>query len=178
METAAPIRAEVLSDVFAQLVRITLSERVVEALTSAEVTYAQYEALRFCQSHQSTTVGDLSEGLKISYPSATNMVSRLARKGLLQKRGSRYDKRIVRLALTDAGNALVNRVKDERARRIHEIMSMMKPHERDHFAFALDNFIMAAGACGILEPSQICLCCGTNGIGDCSLLHLGEHKCR
>jgi DNA-binding MarR family transcriptional regulator len=175
----SPVKASVLSDVFAQLIRISLSEKIVEALSSAQVTYAQFEALRFVQTHPHTTVGDLSEGLRISYPSATNMVGRLCRKGLLQKRGLRADRRIVRLALTPDGDKLVNQVRDERGKRLHEIMDAMKPRERDHFLMALDNFIVAAGRVGLVEASEICQCCGTGGLSDCSLHHVdGEHTCR
>lgn len=179
VEVQNPVRANVLSDVFAQLIRISLSERIVEALTAAQVTYAQFEALRFVQTHPHSTVGDLSEGLRISYPSATNMVSRLCRKGLIQKRGIRSDRRIVRLALTPEGCKLVDEVRDERGRRIGEIMSAMRSRDREHFLMALDNFIIAAGRVGLADPTDLCLSCGSGGIGDCTLHHIGaEHKCR
>jgi DNA-binding MarR family transcriptional regulator len=179
LAVTSPYRAGVLSDVFAQLIRLSLSEKIVEALTSAQVTYAQFEALRFVQTHPHTTVGDLSEGLKISYPSATNMVARLCRKGLLQKRGMRKDRRIVRLGLTAEGDSLVNQVREERGRRLSEIMDAMRPRERDHFLMALDNFIVAASRVGYAEPSDLCLCCGSGSTDECALLHTeAAHECR
>ncbi|MBA3727513.1 MAG: winged helix DNA-binding protein [Armatimonadetes bacterium] len=179
MELHNPVKANVLSDVFAQLIRISLSERIVEALSAAQVTYAQFEALRYVQTHPHTTVGDLSAGLRISYPSATNMVGRLSRKGLLQKRGIRADRRIVRLVLTPAGDQLVHEVREERGKRIAEIMAAMRARDRDHFLMALDNFIIAAGRCGLADPVDLCLSCGSGGMSDCTLLHVGaEHKCR
>ena len=158
MEVDSRVTAGVLSDVFAQVVRVSLSEKVVEALSSAQVTYAQYEALRYVQAHPHTTVGDLSAGLSISYPSATNMVSRLNRKGLLLKKGLRADRRIVRLALTTSGDKLVNQVRDERGNRLAEIMRAMKPRESETFTTALDSFLIAAARCGYADPSKLSLC--------------------
>jgi DNA-binding MarR family transcriptional regulator len=172
VEVASSERAGLLSDVFAQVIRVSLSEGVVEALTSAQVTYAQYEALRYVQSHSHATVGDLASGLRTSYPSATNMVSRLCAKGLLMKRGTRADRRIVRLALTPAGEKLVCQVKEERNKRLSEILGAMRCREQEHFLMALDNFIVAAGRCGFADPNDICLACGTSGHDECSLLHL------
>jgi DNA-binding MarR family transcriptional regulator len=179
MVVGSPSKASVLSDVFAQLIRFSLSERIVEALSSAQVTYAQYEALRYVQSHPYTSVGDLAHGLRISYPSTTNMIARLARKGLVKKKGMQSDKRIVRLILTPSGEQLVDQVRDERGKRIGDIMAAMTTEERDHFLEALDNFITAAGRCGLAEPQDLCLSCGPLSISDCALQHVNEdYRCR
>jgi DNA-binding MarR family transcriptional regulator len=179
MVLESPSKASVLSDVFAQLIRFSLSERVVEALTSAQVTYAQYEALRYVQGHPYTSVGDLAHGLRISYPSTTNMISRLARKGMVKKKGMQSDKRIVRLILTPAGEKLVEQVREERGKRIGDIMAAMTDDERSHFLSALDNFITAAGKCGLADPKDLCLSCGPLGLSDCSLHHVGgDYECR
>jgi DNA-binding MarR family transcriptional regulator len=179
MVLQSPSKASVLSDVFAQLIRFSLSERIVETLSSAQVTYAQYEALRFVQSHPYTSVGDLAHGLRISYPSTTNMISRLARKGLVRKKGMQSDKRIVRLILTPDGEKLVDEVRVERGRRIAEIMGAMSDEERIHFLAALDNFITAAGKCGLADPEDLCLGCGPLALTDCALHHVtGKYQCR
>ncbi|MDQ2985569.1 MAG: MarR family winged helix-turn-helix transcriptional regulator [Armatimonadota bacterium] len=179
MVLESPSKASVLSDVFAQLIRFSLSERIVEALTSAQITYAQYEALRYVQSHPYASVGELAHGLRISYPSTTNMISRLARKAMVKKKGMQSDKRIVRLILTPAGEQLVEQVRDERGKRIGEIMGAMTDDERIHFLEALDNFITAAGRCGLADPKDLCLSCGPGGLTDCSLHHVGgDYQCR
>jgi DNA-binding MarR family transcriptional regulator len=179
MVIGSPSKASVLSDVFAQLIRFSLSERIVEALSSAQVTYAQFESLRYVQAHPYTSVGDLAHGLRISYPSTTNMIARLARKGLVKKKGMQSDRRIVRLILTPAGEQLVEQVREERGKRISEIMDAMNQDERDHFLEALDNFITAAGRCGLADPKDLCLSCGPLSISDCALQHVKEdYQCR
>ena len=151
----------------------------MEALSSAQVTYAQYEALRYVQSHPYTSVGDLAHGLRTSYPSTTNMVARLTRKGLMKKKGMQSDKRIVRLILTPAGEQLVEQVREERGKRIAEIMGAMSLVEREHFMAALDNFITAAGRCGLADPKDLCLSCGPGSMTDCALQHVREdYQCR
>lgn len=179
MVVSTPSKASVLSDVFAQLIRFSLSEQIVEALSSAQVTYAQFEALRYVQAHPYTSVGKLATGLRVSYPGATNVVARLARKGLLNKRGMRSDRRVVHLIATKAGQSLVDQVREERGKRITEIMSAMTDEERGHFLTALDSFITAAGRCGLADPQDLCLSCGPLGFSECSLHHVaGEYECR
>ncbi|MCH8275419.1 MAG: MarR family transcriptional regulator [Armatimonadetes bacterium] len=167
-----------LGDLFAQLVRVSLSDRVVAALAEHQVTYPQYEAMRYIQRHPAPTVGDLSQGMRISYPSATNMVARLHRKGLLRKRGLRSDRRIVRITLTPVGSKLVERVAKERALRVTTVLDAMGPYKRARFIDALEGFIRVASCAGIAEPGDICLRCGREGNEMCPLVQAGTgHTC-
>lgn len=179
METSGLVRAKRLGDVFAQLVRISLSEDVINSLTEVDVTFSQFETLRYIQRHPLSTVGDLANGLHISYPSATNMVARLHSKGLIQKRGLRSDRRIVRLALTDEGTRLAESVVCERTARVGRILDEMNPTERERFLSGLEEFIISAVRIGYGDSDSLCLNCGPDRIDDCALLKAdATHKCR
>ncbi|MFN8139151.1 MAG: MarR family transcriptional regulator [Fimbriimonadales bacterium] len=171
-------RAERLGELFAQVVRICLSEALVERVTSAEVTYSQFETLHYVASHPLATIGDLSEGLNISYPSATNMAIRLSKKGLLQKRGVKTDKRVVRLGLTETGQELVKLITSERQMLITKLLNEMKEPERASFLKGMDSFVQIAVKSGACSPDRLCLACGTEAIDDCPLHVAGDFECK
>ena len=145
-------RAECLGEAFAQLMRVHLNEAIVNSLTASQVTFPQFETLKFIDRHPMSTVGDLSEGLQISYPSATNMVIRLHKKGLLMKRGTRADRRIVRLGLTNTGKELVNAVTAERTEMLTKVLKKMSPTERAGLINGLERFLQSAVEVGVLQP--------------------------
>ncbi len=179
MESTQLVRAKRLGDVFSHLVRLGLSEDVMESMGNSGVTFAQFETLQYILRHPLSTVGDLSVGLHISYPSATNMVSRLHQKGLIQKRGLRSDRRIVRLALTDEGQKLVENVLREREDRVGKILSGMEEKECVQFLDGLERFIVSAIKTGYGNSDQLCLNCGPERIDTCPLIQADElHQCR
>jgi predicted DNA binding protein len=69
--------AELVAGVFLQAMYTSIGEKLLEELAESDLTYSQMQALRYLNTHKRVTVGDLAEGLNISYPSATNMVHRL-----------------------------------------------------------------------------------------------------
>lgn len=179
MEIMGFSRAKRLGDVFTQLVRISLSNDVVDSLGDADVTFSQFETLRYIQRHPLSTVGDLAQGLHISYPSATNMVSRLHSKGLILKRGLRSDRRIVRLALSDEGTRLAESIVRERTARVGKILDGMHPNDCEHFLSGLEEFIVSAVRNGFGDADALCLNCGPDKSELCPLLRADTtHKCR
>lgn len=60
-------------------------------------TFMQFAALKFLQHHDAETVGSLAAHLNLSKSSATQLVERLVRAGLVEKMDDPEDGRIVRL---------------------------------------------------------------------------------
>ncbi|HEV7158916.1 MAG TPA: MarR family transcriptional regulator [Caulobacteraceae bacterium] len=76
---------------------------------AAGVTQQQYQALLEIKAAAGgqMTMSDLAEQLLLTHHAAVQMVNRLARAGLAERRGSARDGRLVLLHLTPAGEALV-----------------------------------------------------------------------
>jgi len=107
-----------VSNLFAQILTKSLSERLVAELTHEEITLPQLQAMRYIWLHRNATVGEVAEGLDISYPSATNMLNRLVRKGLVTRHGNPADRRFVEVQLTEKGERRRPQGDEERPARL------------------------------------------------------------
>ncbi|MCS7190041.1 MAG: MarR family transcriptional regulator [Fimbriimonadales bacterium] len=164
--------AELVAQVFLQAMYTSIGEKLLEELAESDLTYSQMQALRYLHTHRRVTVGDLAEGLNISYPSATNMVHRLEKKGLIRRVANPRDRRQVGLALTDAGRGIIQRVDQERRQRFATVLAQMEPAERRAFIEGLSAFIRAGVATGTLKALDVCLHCGASADPNCPLVEM------
>lgn len=67
----------------------------------------------------------------VAQPSMTTLVSRLERDGLAERRPDPADGRAVQVALTDAGRAVLDGRRAERARRFTDLLDRLDPTDRD-----------------------------------------------
>lgn len=164
--------AELVAQVFLQAMYTSIGERLLEELAESEITYSQMQALRYLRSHRRVTVGDLAEGLNISYPSATNMVHRLEKKGLIRRIANPRDRRQVGLTLTDEGRCLIEQIDQERRQRFAQVLAHMDERDRHAFINGLSAFIRAGLAAGTLKVDEVCLHCGSGADPLCPLVEL------
>lgn len=95
-----------------------------------EITPEQYWLLRRLRKAGELSVGELAEQLGISQSSATIACQRLERQGLLTRRRSGDDERVVLVALTDHG---VERLEAWAARRreaLSQVVAHLEPDEQ------------------------------------------------
>ncbi len=163
-ETVDAMRA---SDLFAHVMGRTLSHRLIGELSNRTVSLAQVHALRYMWLHDDVLMGDLAEGLGISYPSATNMVKRLERRGFVMRRMNPVDRREVEVRLTDAGVHMVTRMETERVERLGVTLRAMASDDREALLRGLVAFVRAAVAGGTAIASDLCLRCGREKWAGC-----------
>lgn len=95
------------------LMRKVLSSILSQAdaqLAPHDVTYVQYLPLYKLLRGEGDTVAGLSRDLGIDPASMTRAVDRLQAKGLVRRERSTEDRRVVHLALTDAGREVATKV--------------------------------------------------------------------
>jgi DNA-binding MarR family transcriptional regulator len=80
---------------------------------------------------------DLADGEGLSQPGTTQLVGRLERDGLVRRTASTADRRGVLVAITDAGRALVERRRAERAAALHELLGRLDAEDQAAIAGAL-----------------------------------------
>ncbi|HWP31540.1 MAG TPA: MarR family transcriptional regulator [Fimbriimonadales bacterium] len=178
VETSTGNREELLSDLFATLWRTSFCEKIIKELCKSRITYTQFEVLRYIERHPFSSIGELAHALKISYPSATNISSRLAHKGLIYKTGTYPDKRIAHLEISPQGREIVLKVVAERKRRLMEVFELLDDDDRLNMLDTIHRFIIAASKANIAEPVDLCRSCGPDRYEDCPLLKTGEsHEC-
>jgi DNA-binding MarR family transcriptional regulator len=73
----------------------------------SDITYNIFLYLRKINSLENPTISTLAKAMDVSKPSASNMVSKIAEKGLLKTKTFPEDKRVCLLELTDKGKKVI-----------------------------------------------------------------------
>ncbi|HEY0951274.1 MarR family transcriptional regulator [Nocardioides sp.] len=110
-----------------------------------EVTVAQFRLLVLVAGAGERTVGDIAEHLGVNHSNASRHCDRLERLGLLARRRSRSDGRVVRVRLTEAGADVVDQVTRARRADVRRVLARMSPEEAAGALAALRAFGRAAG---------------------------------
>ena len=110
-----------------------------------EVTLTQYRSLVVLASRGPHGVAALAEAVAVTPPTASRLVDRLVRKGLVRRRTDRHDRRQVRVALTEAGRDLVDLVTERRRHEIAELLTSISPEVQQSMAEGLHQLAWAAG---------------------------------
>ncbi len=143
-----------------------LTTRLLEEVTHAQVTPAQYDALTFIHRHGGCSAKALSEGLRISIPSSTRLVDRMVRKALVDRRESGVDRRLVHLSLTEAGVGVLQAVREARITRLQRALMTLAVDERAQLHGLLERFLRAV-LCDEETVEHCCLHCGNEHERDC-----------
>lgn len=80
---------------------------ITPRLSPHGVTLIQFGILNLCATGQADTVSGLATRIPVDAGSLSRHVDKLVKRGLLRRRRSQTDRRVVRLELTDGGTALV-----------------------------------------------------------------------
>jgi DNA-binding MarR family transcriptional regulator len=110
-----------------------------------EVTLTQYRSLVVLASRGPQGVASLAEALAVTAPTASRLVERLVRKGLVRRRADRQDRRQVRIGLTEAGRDLVRLVTERRRGEIAVLLASIPPDVLEPMATGLRHLAAAAG---------------------------------
>jgi DNA-binding MarR family transcriptional regulator len=88
-----------------------LLSRIEDTLKPYGLTFAAYEALRLLAFTRSGSLpmGKMGERLMVHPAAVTNAISRLEQRGLVQRRMSPDDRRVVLATITPAGHALADK---------------------------------------------------------------------
>jgi DNA-binding MarR family transcriptional regulator len=144
---ASPVTADgpVLDAVLtASRVLVAMAARSL-ADAGEEVTLTQYRSLVVLASRGPQGVASLAEALSVTAPTASRLVERLVRKGLVRRRADRQDRRQVRLGLTGAGRDLVRLVTERRREEIAALLASIPPDVLEPMATGLRHLAAAAG---------------------------------
>ncbi len=113
------------------------------------ITAAQFNVLilLYAQSEDGTmSQSDLGRLLTVHRSNVTGLVDRLEAQGLVQRQDDLSDRRVNRVALTEAGRNTARRAEEIYLDRIHRIMSVLEPAEWRGLSSTLGNIRARARA--------------------------------
>jgi DNA-binding MarR family transcriptional regulator len=109
------------------------------------VTLPQLRVLVMVSSRGLLNLGAVAAGLGVHPSNATRAVDRMVGAGLLSRTDDPTDRRNLVLELTPAGQALVDKVMNERRSAIAKILNRMPASRRRALVPVLRSFAVAAG---------------------------------
>lgn len=109
------------------------------------MTLVQYRALVVLRYRGEQRIADLADVLAVNSSTVTRMTERLDRKGLVRRVPDPVDRRATRIAITAAGESVVEAVTAKRRLEISRIVRKMPVASRIAVVEALETFTSAAG---------------------------------
>lgn len=101
----------------------------------------QIQALVFLKHSNNAQMSDVANYFKIELPSATSLINKLVKDGLVKRATDEKDKRLVRIALTEKGTELLSNAMKERNKKMSDILSSLTDDEKVSFLKLLEKFI-------------------------------------
>lgn len=130
------------------------------------ITPALAQGLQFLFQHGMCSVGDVGQGLTMTYSAASQLVERLVRKGWASRRDNEHDRRLSEIRLTDQGRELMERIRYRRVADMSRILDRMDADSRATLVDNLEKFI-AAALDDAKSALDTCSHCGRDHLSDC-----------
>ena len=135
----APTAAPAVEELAARLrLSATRLARRLRQEADAGLTPSQLSALAVIEREGPLTLGALADHEKVAPPSITKVVAKLESIGLVARAVDPGDRRFVRVALTDAGRALLEDSRQRKTAWLTGRIRELGPPDRDRLAAALD----------------------------------------
>lgn len=104
----------------------------------AKLPMMQFKCLQLVIEREGGKLVDIAQALGVALPSASRLVERLVRQGLVERKPDPYDRRAVRLTLTDRSREAASQLHTERLAHLSDCIKDMDPEMLDKIIQALD----------------------------------------
>ena len=108
-----------------------------------ELTISQYQLIAALSERPDQPVGELAAAAEVSYPTATRMLDSLERSGLLERRHSSDDRRVVSVRLTRKGRRVLERKRALMSEKRRALYASLDEDERAHAEHLLRRLAQA-----------------------------------
>lgn len=95
-----------------------------------DLTFSQVEVLRFIGSSGKETMKSIADYLKISPPSATEIVTEMEKKGLVNRKNNKIDRRVIFIVLTSTAKKLFVSVSKRKEVLLEKMISKLNEADR------------------------------------------------
>jgi DNA-binding MarR family transcriptional regulator len=165
MRKASAEYAEHVLDLCEGILHETITVRPLREIGEG-VTPALAQGLQFIFRHGVCSVGDIGQGLSMTYSAASQLTDRLVRKGLTTRRENERDRRLSEIRLSERGREMAAQIGLSRVRSMSRILDRMDPEQRAALVQNLERFIAAAIEDG-QTALETCSHCGRDHIAEC-----------
>ncbi|MGE5335254.1 MAG: MarR family winged helix-turn-helix transcriptional regulator, partial [Nitrososphaerota archaeon] len=118
--------------------------RILRPGRHADMTPQQYWLLRHLQHHGPTSVSELANALGITAGSATVACQRLEKAALVTRARQAHDERVVQVALTEPGQALIEAWRTRRREALTQLLGVLDEGEQEELHRLIARLLTAA----------------------------------
>ena len=106
-----------------------IKKRGREILADFDITPPQFNALLTLIQSGSLTIGELGERMYLACSTATDLVDRMERNGLVARERDTSDRRVIRLKVLDRGHQMLDEVMMARKRYLSSVLEKISGEE-------------------------------------------------
>lgn len=139
MLTTSVNRAVVDLDAQLRLTSTLLKKREREILADYNVTPPQFEALLTLREFGALTMGELCEKLFLACSTATDLVDRMERNGLVERIRDKVDRRVVRLNVLPKGDEVSDQVMAARQAQLAGVLAPISLEDKERLIQSLEQ---------------------------------------
>jgi len=107
--------------------------RYMRRWPSGPLSLVHLQVLTVLETEGPVPMGALADSLDVSQASATGIVDRMEQRGLIERRRDDEDRRVIRVALTEAGTRLLAGVAADRRERLGFLLDELSDDELEGF---------------------------------------------
>jgi len=104
-----------------------------------DLTLAQIRIIRLLSDHGDCSMKELARRARITMPTATGLVDRLVRAGIVERVKDSNDRRVVKVRLSKRGTELVRRHRKWRLRNLGRLLERLSDAEREQVGEAIET---------------------------------------
>jgi DNA-binding MarR family transcriptional regulator len=106
-----------------------IKRRGRDILSNFDITPPQFNALLILRNHGNLTIGELGEKMYLACSTATDLIDRMERNGLVERRRDQNDRRVIRLHVKEKGMEMVQAVMAARKCYLSGILDQISEEE-------------------------------------------------
>jgi len=116
-----------------------VKKRGRDILASFDITPPQLDALIHLRESGDITMGELCQKMYLACSTATDLIDRMERGGLIVRQRDTTDRRVIRLHITEPGNGVISQVMEARREYLRTILAKMDDADKQRLIDALDQ---------------------------------------
>lgn len=121
-----------------------LKKRGRDILSNFDITPPQHDALLVLREFGELTMGELCQKMYLACSTATDLIDRMERNGLIERVRDTTDRRVIRLKVLPKGASVVDEVLEARRTYLAAIMTEVDGPDKERLIQALEqlNYLM------------------------------------
>lgn len=121
-----------------------LKKRGRDILSNFDITNPQFDALLVLREYGELTMGELCQKMFLACSTATDLIDRMERNGLIERVRDTADRRVIRLKVLAKGAQIIDEVMSARRAYLASVLSEIDVADKERLIQALEqaNYLM------------------------------------